>query len=303
MFSKEDIEAAKKADIREIAKDLGYTPRKVGNYYTLKEIDSVRIFNGVSWYRFSGKEVNGITGGSAIDFVMAFGNKKYLDAIKWILSFNRPSVITNSSRSNEKHLVLPKRAEKFGHLYGYLIKTRNISIECVDFFVKHNLIYEEASHNNIVFLGRDEEGKVRFASMRGTDDRNGKRFRCDVSGSDKRYGFNLRNADSDELIVFEAAIDMMSYCSMTGDYESNFIALGMLHDAPLEEFLRTSKISKIKFGLDNDEPGRKACEQLMEKYYGLGYETERLMLPEKYKDWNEAQKDNFLYDNGAKIIK
>ena len=34
------------------------------------------------------------------------------------------------------------------------------------------------------------------------------------------------------------------------------------------------EIQSIKFCLDNDEPGRKATDTLMEKYYGLGYDVE-----------------------------
>ena len=54
------------------------------------------------------------------------------------------------------------------------------------------------------------------------------------------------------------------------------LALGMLSDAPLATFLEEyQKVSRISFCLDNDEPGRKAAEALMEKYYGLDYEVRR----------------------------
>ncbi len=46
------------------------------------------------------------------------------------------------------------------------------------------------------------------------------------------------NVNSTELVVFEAAIDLMSYVDIFADYESNKLALGMLADAPLETFLR-----------------------------------------------------------------
>ena len=45
------------------------------------------------------------------------------------------------------------------------------------------------------------------------------------------------NVNSTELVVFEAAIDLMSYVDIFADYESNKLALGMLADAPLETFL------------------------------------------------------------------
>ena len=82
------------------------------------------------------------------------------------------------------------------------------------------------------------------------------------------------NGNSTELVVFEAAIDLMSYVDIFTDYESNKLALGMLADAPLETFLQEHhQITSIRFCLDGDEPGEKAAE-LMRKYYELGYEVE-----------------------------
>ena len=52
----------------------------------------------------------------------------------------------------------------------------------------------------------------------------------------------------------------------------------------LEEY---PKVSKISFCLDNDEPGRKAAEALMEKYYGLDYEVESCPPPKPFKDYNQ----------------
>ena len=65
----------------------------------------------------------------------------------------------------------------------------------------------------------------------------GKSFKCDVEGNDKNYGFNVVNVNSTELVVFEAAIDIMSYVDIFADHESNKLALGMLADAPLETCL------------------------------------------------------------------
>mgnify|MGYP000450071691 FL=1 len=55
-----------------------------------------------------------------------------------------------------------------------------------------------------------------------------------------------------------------------------------------EQFLREHpQITSIRFCLDGDEPGRKASLELMEKYYGLGYEVEDCPPPAGYKDYNE----------------
>ena len=56
--------------------------------------------------------------------------------------------------------------------------------------------------------------------MRGVFDKQGKPFKCDVEGNDKNYGFNVVNVNSTELVVFEAAIDLMSYVDIFADHES-----------------------------------------------------------------------------------
>lgn len=155
-------------------------------------------------------------------------------------------------------------------------------------FVNAGLIYESAGFHNIVFKGNDGDGITRSAYMRGVHDRNGKAFKCDVAGSDKNYGFNIFREDSSEIMVFEAAIDAMSYSDMFPKDEKNLIALGMLWDAPLATFLSEQpQVQCITFCLDNDAPGRKASETFMEKYYGMGFDVGEKRPPEQYKDYNE----------------
>lgn len=90
------------------------------------------------------------------------------------------------------------------------------------------------------------------------------------------------------VTVPRGLITCMSYVDIFADHESNKLALGMLADAPLETFLREHpQISFIRFCLDGDSPGRKAAAELMEKYYGLGYEIEDCPPPAGYKDYNE----------------
>ena len=168
-FTEEELAIAKSVDLCAVAESLGYTVKKIGKYHTLKEMDSIRIYDRSHWYR-------------------------------WSRQFDK----------------------------------------------------------------------------------------CDVEGNDKNYGFNVVNVNSTELVVFEAAIDLMSYVDIFADHESNKLALGMLADAPLETFLREHpQISFIRFCLDGDSPGRKAAAELMEKYYGLGYEIEDCPPPAGYKDYNE----------------
>ena len=298
-FTEEELRIAKRADLTAVAAALGYTVQRVGKYYTIKEMDSIRIYDRSNWFRWSRQYDKGENGGSQIDFLRVFAGMDVKEAVFWLLDFlgysrdeavSRPSIQHQVQQTCQipKEFILPEKSPDNKHLYFYLNVERGISRKVIDYFVNCDLIYESKKYHNIVFKGNDKNGVTRFASMRGVFDKNGKAFKCDVAGNDKRYGFNVVNPQSNQLIVFEAAIDLMSYVDMKEDYKINLLALGMLSDAPLETFLKENpQITRIRFGLDNDEPGRKASDKLMEKYAALGYEVEDLSPPKGYKDYNE----------------
>ena len=299
-FKEEELALAKTADLTAVASALGYTVRRVGKYHTLKEMDSIRIYNRSHWFRWSRRYEGKDNGGSQIDFLRVFGGMEVKEAVFWLLDFMGYSKggagitqpirhqVVKKETEEPKKFVLPQKASDNRYLYRYLEKDRGISKKVIDLFVTRGLIYESRDYHNIVFLGNDKEGVTRFASMRGVFDKNGRGFKCDVEGNDKEFGFNVRNPENRELAVFEAAIDLMSYVELSGDRTSNLLALGMVSDAPLTTFLKENpQIEVIRFGLDNDGPGRKAAKLFMEKYFGLGYEVEDISPPSCCKDYNE----------------
>ena len=304
-FTEEELEIAKRVDLTAVASNLGYTVKRVGRYYTLKEMDSIRIYDRSHWFRWSRQYERGNNGGSQIDFLRVFCDMDVKTAVFWLLDFagynRRPAeekkpylkyqVNTKAEVvkvEKQKPFVLPLESDSNARLYSYLKDKRGIRKEVIDYFINNSLIYESRHYHNIVFKGNDKSGITRFASMRGVFDKDGAAFKCDVAGNDKNYGFNVVNNESKELIVFEAAIDLMSYVDILNDFDSNKLALGMLADAPIATFLKENpQISFIKFCLDRDEPGRKAAVELMKKYNNLGFEVEDALPPEGYKDYNE----------------
>lgn len=270
-FTKKELELAKSVDLCEVASSLGYTVKKIGKYHTLKEMDSIRIYGKTNWYRWSRQNEKGSNGGSQIDFLRVFAGMDIKEAVFWLLDF-----------------AGYKRTESYSTDLTFLQSKRKISKKCIDFFVDKNLIYESKGYHNIVFKGKDENGITRFASMRGVFDKNGYVFKCDVKGNDKNYGFNFVNDKSDELEVFEGAIDLLSYCDIYDDYKTNKLALGMIADAPLETFLKENQnIRIIRLCLDNDGPGRVASSVLKDKYESRGYKVIDLPPPKEYKDYND----------------
>uniref|UniRef100_UPI003FEECF68 DUF3991 domain-containing protein n=1 Tax=Roseburia sp. TaxID=2049040 RepID=UPI003FEECF68 len=327
-FSEEQMNQAKEASLTQLAAAYGYTPKRIGKLYTLKEHDSVRIYNDRTWCRWSRKNVRNESGGSQIDFLMQFcGVQSVPEAVRILLEFQGISVddihwndkprqhqaIQKSQEESERaEFVLPKVVEgTYKRAYAYLIKTRGLSQKVVDYFVRdQKLLYEEKEYHNLVFVGKDKDGIARYATKRSTSDIYGSKYRGDVAGNDKNYGVNIVNLKSDELKVFEASIDLMSYLDVTGDYESNKLVLGMTADNPLVQFLKDySHIKRIGFCLDNDKGGMLAMYGngdyigLLRKYAELGYTTYADYVPENIgcKDWNEyliykKQNENGLQD-------
>lgn len=315
-YTEEERETALETSLTGLAASLGYTPVRCGSHYKLKEMDSLIIYNDRSWTRWSGK--GNRRGGTQIDFLLEFGSVSSVpEAVDYLAGMHQGRTAgmpvpepgreagQTQTAPERAEFVLPQKNADFRRLYAYLIKTRGLSGNTVDFFVKKGLIYEEAAHHNIVFLGKDKNGDVRYAGMRGTADLYGKKFRADVAGNDKNFGLNLPNPESTEVKVFESVIDCMSYMELTGDFHTNKLVLGMVADNPLRQFLADyPHIRKISFCLDNDEAGRRAVygkeaetgrrtgEGLKAKYEAAGYEVSAELPPAgEGKDYNELLKN------------
>ncbi len=310
-YSKEERSAALEVSLTALASAMGYTPVRSGNHYSLKEMDSLIIYNDRSWNRWSQK--GNINGGTQIDFLLEFGDVgSAAEAIDKLLKFRGYNSITDipyhtheSSPSENlpkenKILELPPKNKDYRRAFAYLIKTRGLSQEVVSDFVHRHLIYEDAEHHNLVFCGYDPEGNIRYAGLRGTADIYGKKFKMDVPGNDKNYGVNIVNKESGILLVFESVIDCMSYIDLFHDNSTNKLVLGMVEDNPLQQFLKDySHIYNIKFCLDNDEAGHVALmgrtdsegnvvrEGLIKKYENMGFQVD-IMVPPSGKDWNET---------------
>lgn len=243
-YSQQERAEALTTSLTALARELGYTPTRCGAHYSLKEMDSLIIYNDASWKRWSGK--GNRTGGSQIDFLLEFGNVSSVpEAINYLLRFQgkSPERVASAERHADRktpapEFVLPEKNGNYHRLYAYLIKTRKLSPEVVNDFVHRGLIYESKEHHNLVFCGMDKQGTVRYAGMRGTSNLSGKAFKCDVPGNNKNYGVSIVNRTSSELKVFEGVIDCMSYIDMYQDHSSNMLILGMVADNPLQQFLK-----------------------------------------------------------------
>lgn len=283
------MQIARETDLPDLLEHLGYQVRRIGRYHTTKEMDSLRIRNRRTWFRYSDK-----TGGDAITFLQRFCNKSFQEAVECLLAYHgrtrdAPARPSSQARPKEERapFMLPPASADHRRVFAYLRK-RSIAPQVIRAFLNAGLLYEDALHHNCVFVGRDAEGVPRFANQRGTYDLNEPGFKGDVSGSDKRIGFRLPSRpDLDWTLVFEAPIDLMSYLTLHRQVTSNAVALCGLYEGALDTYLRDNPaIRQIALCLDADGPGQTAAEQFQSKYEKLGY-TVKIKKPPRGKDWNE----------------
>lgn len=229
-FTEEELAIAKSVDLCAVAESLGYTVKRIGKYHTLKEMDSIRIYDRSHWYRWSRQFDKGNNGGSQIDFLRVFGGMSVKEAVFWLLDFagyrriestgKQPLVhqVTKKQPQERKPFVLPQPAGDNSYLISYLNNERGISKAVIELFLKENLIYESRHYHNIVFKGNDKNGVTRFASMRGVFDKQGKPFKCDVEGNDKNYGFNVW-LHKENVMDIHNGKTMLTFLDTSKDYK------------------------------------------------------------------------------------
>ena len=285
-FTQEELAIAKDTDLPDLLSSLGYQVKRVGNYHTVREMDSLRVKNRRSWFRYS----EGI-GGDAIAFVQHFCQKSFPEAVDYLLDFQGGARSFRASppvsRREPVPFVLPPPAPDHRRVTAYLQK-RGIAPQVIRDFIAAGLLYEEAAHHNCVFVGKNSAGQPVFAAMRGTYDQNGAAFRGGVPGSDKDTGFRLPCPPEQlRVFVFEAPIDLMSYCTLHRSVKSNAVALCCLYDGPLDTYLRDNPhLKQIDLCLDADGPGQAAAERMRQKYTQKGYAVS-VHTPPRGKDWND----------------
>ncbi len=284
-FTDTEMQIARETDLPELLSHLGYQVKRVGRFHTTAEMDSLRIKDRRTWFRYSQN-----IGGDAITFLQQFCGKSFPEAVEYLLTFHgkaRDAPIPQPKPISPKQkFSLPPRNADDRRVFAYLRK-RGIAAQVIRQFMNSGLLYEDAEHHNCVFVGKNSAGQVKYAGLRGTYDLEGKGFRGDVTGSDKRVGFALPyDRSSDQVFVFEAPIDLMSYLTLHRN-TPNALALCGLYDGALQAYLTDHpQIKRIELCLDADEPGQKAAQQLQEKYQLQGYAV-TVEKPRCGKDWNE----------------
>ena len=255
-----------------------YEPRELkpdgpGRYVT-ESHGSLVISNG-KW-----KWNNGSVGGvSALDYLTKVRGVGFVEAVE-LLTGERAAdarAYQESAKAQpppKKWPFHPPRPLRYSNGAVSYLQKRGISPEVINRCIKAGILYEsryynpESAYHNAavcVFAGKNAQGEIKFAAMRGIDTD----MKQDKAGSDKRLNFCIpaKNPNSRHLAVFEAPIDALSHATLQQrggwDWDGHRLSLGGTADVALIAFLeRNPQISRVILHLDNDEAGIKAARKI-----------------------------------------
>lgn len=252
-YTQAQIDKANAVDLEKFLRAQGETLVRSGKEYRWKTHDSLTVC-GNKWFRHSQSK-----GGFPVDFVMEFYGKSFPEAVQ-MLTGEPGEAQPEADPAPSPAFRLPLRNVTNANILNYLTQERKLSPSLVNFFIAAGDIYEDAAHHNVVFVGRDADGHPRYASSRGIREK----FRQDVAGAEKAFGFAHRGTDK-QLLVFEAPIDLLSFIELFPKnwQQHNYLSLGGVSVKALRQFLsERPDVERVFLCLDADKAGEDACKRL-----------------------------------------
>ena len=252
-YTQAQIDKANAVDLEKFLRAQGETLVRSGKEYRWKAHDSLTVY-GNKWFRHSQSK-----GGLPVDFVMEFYGKSFPEAVQ-MLTGEPGEAQPEADPAPSPAFRLPLRNVTNANILNYLTQERKLSPSLVNFFIAAGDIYEDSSHHNVVFVGRDADGHPRYASNRGINEK----FRQDAAGAEKAFGFAHRGTDK-QLLVFEAPIDLLSFIELFPKnwQQHNYLSLGGVSGKALRQFLsERPDVERVFLCLDADKAGEDACKRL-----------------------------------------
>lgn len=252
-YTQAQIDKANAVDLEKFLRAQDETLVRSGKEYRWKAHDSLTVC-GNKWFRHSQSK-----GGLPVDFVMEFYGKSFPEAVQ-MLTGEPGEAQPEAGPAPSPAFRLPLRNVTNANILNYLTQERKLSPSLVNFFIAAGDIYEDSSHHNVVFVGRDADGHPRYASSRGINEK----FRQDAAGAEKAFGFAHRGTDK-QLLVFEAPIDLLSFIELFPKnwQQHNYLSLGGVSGKALRQFLsERPDVERVFLCLDADKAGEDACKRL-----------------------------------------
>lgn len=288
--------------IIDYAPRLGFTVKRKGKYYSLKEHDSVIIDPEKNCFWRNSVPTIGTAigkGGSIIDFVLEFTNMDLHEVLKVLTQeiggaeqLSKLPQFEIQSTGEKRIFRLPEKGQHMHNVFAYLIKTRKIAPDIVQEMIHRKQLYQDV-HKNCVFVGYDhaEKEKPVFACLRGTNTY--RSFYGDVPGCDYKQGIYVDN-QATAIYITESMIESLSVMTLQREHWKNFNYLALAGVGKVESiysYLPDRSIKEIWIGTNNDHGGKLACD-LLKKIIGKERPDVQIIvdLPEQENDWNDLLK-------------
>jgi len=282
-FTDEQKRQANMVDLIEFLRRRGEPLIQSGRELRMGSNHSVTV-RGNEWYDHAAEK-----GGGPVSFLKEFYGMDYPEAVQALLGQDGSPLYAQVDAPREKErkeFALPPANGDNRRVFAYLLKHRHLDREVLTTFIRQGLIYEDQKYHNAVFVGKGADGTARHAHKRSTNSQ-GKSFRMTVEGSDFRYAFNWPGRGQD-LLVFEAPIDMLSFISMHPDnwQRHSYVALCGTSSQPMLGMLeRNPQLQAVHLALDNDRAGQQATRRLVGIVREQGLSVDALVPI--FKDWSD----------------
>ncbi len=146
-YTQEQIDRANQVNLEQFLRSQGEKLINSGHEYRWERYDSLTV-NGNKWFRHSQNK-----GGYPVDFVMEFFDKTFPEAVQMLIG--EEAVELGTEPAPKKKFKLPSRSESNVKIMKYLTEERKLLQELIERFIAEGLIYEDAKHHNVVFVGTD----------------------------------------------------------------------------------------------------------------------------------------------------
>ena len=304
---KDKIKIAEEKSILEVASFAGQTFDRAGSFYKGVEHDSLMIKPNDNAFFWNSRRGEKNWSGSPIQFIQnpdlagELYREDFKDAVELLNSddFGNADNIkiektTPDFKYDENNYV--KRIDGFKS-YNYLVEERKINTQLVDDLQDQNLIKQD-HHNNVAFLWKDAEDNVVGQDLRGTSEKPFKK----IETNHGNFGFNFTpsKTEPDNLLIFEAPIDAMSYASLHPEEKNAYASMSGLKEKnvyhQVHHFVKKyeKEPDNIYLCVDNDEPGKEFVSRMTQDVK-FQFKSQKDVvfqpnLPNKGKDWNDYLK-------------
>ena len=221
--------------------------------------------------------------GNAIDLLTRYFGYSFVDAVELLCDFSGTPIPTPAMPARSPQSGLPAETTgPYKQVYAYLIG-RGIPAPVIDRLVKLRLLYQDAEHNNAVFVNSERT----YAEIRGTYTQ-GKPFKQSVGRKSGNFWCVPALETAETVFVCEAAIDAVSLAVLRERKQLDkavYASIGGVNNTKaIERLVKAGK--RVIIATDNDDAGA-SCRA---HFTALEY-----TIPVN-KDWNDDLQKGVSYD-------